>query len=173
MSEPRDDFAGCVDRVAKLPEAQMQAFNADMAPIAKAVSDAVYDSYSPGRGLSGLIVDARAPLEHGTKFDQGKPGFELLPDDALAAIQKVLDFGAVKYDARNWEKGMNWKRAWNACLRHLWAWMRREECDPETRMSHLWHAGCCILFLIAWEMRKVGADDRPPAPPAQYPVDGA
>lgn len=50
----------------------------------------------------------------GVKFDQGKPGYELLPDDALAAIQKVLDFGAKKYAARNWELGMDWTRPWNA-----------------------------------------------------------
>lgn len=99
----------------------------------------------------------------GTKFDSGKPGFELLPDDALGAIQKVLEFGAQKYAERNWELGMEWRRPWNACLRHLWAWMRREEADPETGMSHLWHAGCCILFLIAYEMRGVGTDNRPVA----------
>ena len=97
----------------------------------------------------------------GLKYDQGKPTFELLPDDALGAIQKVLDFGAKKYAARNWELGMEWSRPWNACLRHLWAWMRREKADPETGMSHLWHAGCCILFLIAYEMRQGGVDNRP------------
>lgn len=102
-------------------------------------------------------------LSEGVKFDTSKPTFELLPDDALAAIQKVLDFGAHKYAARNWEKGMGWGRVWNACLRHLWAWMRRDHADPESGMSHLWHAGCCILFLIAYEIRRVGQDDRPPS----------
>lgn len=98
----------------------------------------------------------------GVKFDTGKPTFELLPDDALAGIQKVLDFGAQKYSARNWEKGMNWTRPWNATMRHLWAWMRGERVDPETGLSPLLHAGCEILFLIAYEMRNVGVDDRPP-----------
>lgn len=101
----------------------------------------------------------------GVKFDDGKAGFELLPDDALAAIQKILDFGAKKYAARNWELGMEWVRPWRACLRHLWAWVRREPCDPESGYSHLWHAGCCILFLIAYELRNTGTDNRPPAPP--------
>lgn len=101
----------------------------------------------------------------GLKFDEGKPGFEYLPDDALAAINAILVFGAKKYAARNWEKGMNWRRPFNACLRHLWAWGRREPADPETGKSHLWHAGCCILFLIAYELRNVGTDDRLPAPP--------
>jgi hypothetical protein len=109
-------------------------------------------------------VNAPAPdFSTGQKFDGGKPAFDLLPDDALAEIQKVLEFGAKKYAMRNWEKGIAWRRVWNACCRHLWAWIRREPCDPETGLSHLAHAGCCILFLIAYELRAVGEDDRPPA----------
>lgn len=103
--------------------------------------------------------------ELGQKFDSGKPTFDLLPDDALAGIQKVLEFGAHKYAERNWEYGFNWRRAWNACLRHLWAWMRREDVDPESGLPTLWHAGCEILFLIAFQIRCRGCDDRPPAPP--------
>ena len=105
----------------------------------------------------------------GIKLDGGKPTFSLLPDDALAAIHHVLNFGALKYSARNWELGMDWMRPWNACLRHLWAWARRAPCDPETGKSHLLHAGCCILFLIAYELRKVGTDDRPPPVPGRGP----
>lgn len=105
----------------------------------------------------------------GVKFDQGKPEFDYLPDDALAAINQVLVFGANKYAARNWENGMKWRRPFNACLRHLWAWARREPCDPETGLSHLAHAGCCILFLIAYEIRGVGEDNRHVAPPTPAP----
>ncbi|WP_454627712.1 dATP/dGTP diphosphohydrolase domain-containing protein [Bradyrhizobium cenepequi] len=106
---------------------------------------------------------ARPELREGFKADAGKNSFTYLPFDALGAINKVLIFGAKKYADRNWEKGMNWTRPWDACIRHLEAWMRREEGDPETGMSHLWHAGCCILFLIAYELRGVGTDDRPAA----------
>lgn len=104
-------------------------------------------------------------LTVGLKFDGGKPTFHLMPDDAIAEIHKVLEFGAQKYAPRNWERGMAWCRLWNAALRHLWAWARREGTDPETGISHLAHAGCCILFLISYELRKVGEDDRPPPVP--------
>jgi hypothetical protein len=106
---------------------------------------------------------APAKLVTGYKADEGKPSFTLLPFDALGCIMKVLTFGAIKYAPRNWEKGMNWTRPWDACIRHLEAWMRREDGDPETGMSHLWHAGCMILFLIAYELRGVGTDNRPEA----------
>lgn len=100
-------------------------------------------------------------LKVGTKYDQGKDPWHLLPTDAVRAIVKVLGFGAQKYQERNWEKGMSWSRVYSALLRHLVSWYEGEKSDPETGYSHLWHAGCCILFLIAYELRGVGTDDRP------------
>jgi len=100
-------------------------------------------------------------LKVGTKYDQGKDPWHLVPTDAVRAIVKVLAFGASKYEERNWEKGMSWSRVYAALLRHLLAWYEGENKDPETGYSHLAHAGCCILFLLAYELRGVGADDRP------------
>lgn len=62
---------------------------------------------------------------------------------------------------RNWELGMDWSRVFGALMRHMWSWWKGEKLDPETGKSHLWHAGCCIAFLIAYEERNVGNDDRP------------
>jgi hypothetical protein len=97
----------------------------------------------------------------GRKDDGGKLPIHLLPTDALECITEVLDFGAKKYAPRNWEQGMAWSRVYRACIGHLWKWWRGVPADAETGKSHLWHAGCCILFLIAYEKRKVGSDDRP------------
>lgn len=97
----------------------------------------------------------------GRKDDQGKPRMELLPGDALNEIAKVLTFGAAKYEDRNWERGMKWGRPFGALMRHMWAWWQGEDKDPETGLSHLAHAACCILFLLSYELRKTGEDDRP------------
>lgn len=97
----------------------------------------------------------------GTKFDQGKLPFHLLPPELLTAITTVLDFGASKYAPRNWEAGMDWSRVFSALQRHMWAWWAGEDKDPETGKSHLWHAACCIAFLVTFEERKTGKDDRP------------
>jgi hypothetical protein len=97
----------------------------------------------------------------GTKYDQNKDTWHLLPFDAVTGIVKVLAFGAKKYGERNWENGMDWSRPYSALLRHLTAWWEGESTDQETGYSHLWHAGCCIVFLIAFEMRGVGRDNRP------------
>jgi len=105
------------------------------------------------------LEDWRKAVE-GTKDDAGKPRMDLLPPELLFAVATVLAFGAKKYDDRNWEKGMSWGRVFAALMRHLWAWWRGEKTDDETGFSHLWHAGCCIAFLIAFEARDIGEDDR-------------
>jgi len=97
----------------------------------------------------------------GVKYDAGKAPYHLVPWDAVSAIAAVLGVGAQKYGARNWERGMDWSRPFAACIRHLEAWWQGENVDQETGLSHLWHAGCCIVFLIAYERRGSGRDDRP------------
>lgn len=100
-------------------------------------------------------------MTEGKKFDQDKLPWHLMPPDAVEQIVAVLEFGARKYGDRNWEQGMAWSRPFSALMRHMWAWWRGENTDPETGLSHLAHAGCCILFLLAYEKRSVGVDNRP------------
>lgn len=96
----------------------------------------------------------------GIKHDVGKPQLELIAPEMVFALGEVLTFGASKYAARNWEKGMSWGRVFGALMRHLWAWWRGEAKDKETGYSHLWHAACCLMFLVAYEQRGTGIDDR-------------
>jgi hypothetical protein len=98
----------------------------------------------------------------GYKADQGKPRYDLLPREFLDGTAQILAYGANKYSARNWEQGMNWSRPFGAMMRHLWAWWSpfEPDTDEETGKSHLWHAACCLAFLMAYEQRKVGTDDR-------------
>lgn len=122
---------------------------------------------SPTRELA-LKEAARSTGGH--KDDTGKVRWSLFPWDAALGIMRVMMFGAKKYTDRNWEKGMEWGRFYDAAIRHLTSWWARDPADPESGLSHLWHAGCCILFLIAYEIRGVGKDDRPATllPSAQF-----
>jgi hypothetical protein len=98
----------------------------------------------------------------GVKHDTGKLPYELLPWDAVEEVVKVLQFGAQKYAARNWEKGMSWSRIFGAIQRHGVAMFQRgENKDPETQLLHTAHLACEALFLLAYQLRKVGTDDRP------------
>ncbi len=113
----------------------------------------------------------------GIKYDGEKPRYDLIPPSTLKALATILTFGANKYAARNWEKGIAWGRVFGALMRHLWAWWGRENKDPETGESHLWHAQCCLSFLIEYERTHKELDDRPAAIRGQLelfsPVPGA
>lgn len=94
------------------------------------------------------------------KQDAGKARMDLIAPEMLFGTAEVLAFGAAKYAERNWEQGMSWGRCFGALMRHMWAWWRGEAKDAETGLSHLWHASCCLMFLIAYEARNAGTDDR-------------
>lgn len=100
-------------------------------------------------------------LAEGAKFDENKIPYHLLSIYSLECTAKVLQFGAKKYAPRNWEKGISWSRVFRACVGHLFDWWRGEELDPETKMPHLWHASCCIMFLVHYDKYKKNFDDRP------------
>ena len=82
---------------------------------------------------------------------------------ALLSVGEVLAYGAKKYSARNWEQGIKYSRVYAAATRHLMAFLSGEALDPETRLPHMAHAACCLMFLLTFEARNMGAklDDRP------------
>ncbi len=96
----------------------------------------------------------------GSKHDAGKEPVGLIPREALLAEARVLAFGAEKYAAHNWRKGMRWSRLGDAAMRHLRAWLDGEDNDPETGLPHLAHLRCCAGFLLAYAERGAGTDDR-------------
>ena len=126
------------------------------------MSDDLYSSkYAENmQGPSGSWPLDNEPAE-GLKYDGDKIRMELLPPEFLHATADILTFGAKKYADRNWEKGMAWSRVFGALQRHLWSWWKGEHVDPETGKSHLWHACCCLAFLVTYEARGIGKDDRP------------
>ena len=96
----------------------------------------------------------------GRKDDAEKIPYDLLPRPALDEISKVLAFGAKKYSRYNWRSGIVYSRVLAACLRHVHAFNDGEDLDPETGLSHLAHAGCCIAFLLTYIKEHPECDDR-------------
>lgn len=95
---------------------------------------------------------------HGTKLDAGKQRWSLFPPSVLAAVLRVLEFGAAKYSVDNWKKVPDHKsRYYDAAMRHIQAWWAKERDDPESGESHLAHAVCCLMFLMWFDLDK--ADD--------------
>lgn len=94
------------------------------------------------------------------KADKGKPRVDLIPHEFILETAEVLGKGAEKYGADNWQAGAEWSRYFAAMQRHLWAWKSGEDLDLETGKSHLAHAACCLAFLMAYQARGIGIDDR-------------
>jgi len=79
----------------------------------------------------------------------------LLPFDTLKGIVEVLMFGKQKYGENSWQLVPEAKkRYYDAMMRHITAWWSGEKLDSESGKNHLFHAGCCLIFLIWFELNK-------------------
>ena len=101
------------------------------------------------------------------KFDTDKLPLNLLSTEAMNQTAAVLKFGAQKYAEHNWREGFAWSRPLAAAMRHITAFNDGEDRDPESGLSHLAHAACCIMFLLEFEKTHQHLDDRykPKLPP--------
>lgn len=102
---------------------------------------------------------AKVPADHeresgkGRKDDKEKQRWDLIPWASLAEVVAALTYGARKYADNNWKKVPSAKgRYTGAAFRHLTAWAHGEQRDPETGIHHLGHAGCCLLFLMWFDL---------------------
>lgn len=103
-------------------------------------------------------------LTEGIKYDSDKVRLDLWSPYAIQETGVVLTFGAEKYVAYNWARGLLYSRVYAALLRHLLAWWNGEELDSETGRPHLAHAMCCLMFLLHYETSPFDYsdfDDRP------------
>lgn len=98
---------------------------------------------------------------------KGKLALDQLPVKFLRGVAAVLNFGMLKYAKDNWKQGTDWSEFYGSTQRHLLAWWDAEETDPESGLSHLAHAACNIAFLIYYQDRNVGKDDRDKSPTTQ------
>jgi Domain of unknown function (DUF5664) len=96
----------------------------------------------------------------GTKHDGEKPILALIDSDFIDELGAVLTFGQRKYAAQNWRGGISTTRLLSAVLRHLFAYLRGEDKDPESGYSHLAHAACGLMFCFWTVKYKPEHDDR-------------
>lgn len=99
-------------------------------------------------------------MEKGDRFNQGKAKWSLVPQTALLPMVEVLEFGARKYSAHNWKRGLSTTEICESLKRHLDAFMEGEDSDPESGLSHIGHIQCNALFLSWMIKNKPEFDDR-------------
>jgi len=98
------------------------------------------------------VTDLHVP---GAKDDEKKLRWSLLPIDAVRQVVEVQEYGAQKYTADGWRSVPEAnRRYYDAAQRHLVAWWLGEEKDPESGLSHLAHAACNVLFLLALKAKS-------------------
>lgn len=98
--------------------------------------------------------------DQGSKNDQGKSRLDLIPSHAIEEVGQVMGFGADKYGEHNYLQGMDWLRLVGAIQRHTNAFVRGEDLDPESGLSHLAHAASSALMLLEYVKRGIGNDNR-------------
>lgn len=90
----------------------------------------------------------RERFSSGAKRDTrtGKGRYDLLPVLALFRVAGVYERGAVKYAARNWEKGMPFSRFLDSGLRHVNAYIAGDRSE-----DHLAQAVFNFLAILHFE----------------------
>jgi len=84
-----------------------------------------------------------------TKHDTGKPMVSLVESEFILGVAEVLTMGAKKYAIDNWKlmTDEDIRRVKDSLLRHTLAYTSGELIDKESGLSHLYHAGCNLMFL--------------------------
>ena len=112
------------------------------------------------------FIDAKAELERmkknqavGIKHDEGKTKFHLLIPEFIKGVADVMTIGAQKYSAWNYLH-LDKDRIIDAHCRHMNAYQCGELNDPETGLSHLFHATCCLQMLWALDNDFFGKEEK-------------
>lgn len=109
----------------------------------------------------------------GLRHDKGKNRMELIPPEWEYALADVLTKGSLKYEERNWERGMAWSKPVGCARRHLSKFMMGERYDWETGCHHLAMAAWNLLALMSYDLRGISdIRDLPHAPELMDPAEG-
>ncbi len=104
--------------------------------------------------------------DKGLRYNAGKPRPALISPWAAEGLAKVLLVGSQKYALWNWAKGLSWVETIDSLERHLIAFKKGEEIDPDTGLPHIDLLMANAMFLSHFQKLNSGTDDRwaPPKP---------
>src|ERR1700674_2432912 len=104
--------------------------------------------YEISRNIGDVNSSAKGS---GARYNSGKPDFSVIPLSTMESEARVWEKGAEKYKAWNWAKGMPWSVPFASMMRHLSAFQRGENIDPETGEPHMAHVMCNARMLLHYE----------------------
>lgn len=103
----------------------------------------VRDSGEHSHFTSGCRRDSR----------KGKGRFDLLSVFALERDAHLLEKGATKYDARNWEKGMPFSRCLDSAIRHIVQYIQGDRVEDHLAAARFNLA--CIMHYEEMILREI------------------
>lgn len=106
-----------------------------------------YTGEITGEGVKAVMFNPKTPIQ-------------LVPPQFIEGVAEVLKHGATKYSPNNWMAGMSWSEVYGGIQRHLNAFFRGEEIDPESGLPHLYHASCGLMFLSYYAHGPAAAGHR-------------
>jgi hypothetical protein len=107
-----------------------------------------------------LEEDEKKDAQQALRYNQGKLQWSLVDFDSLEGLVRVLEYGAAKYAPDNWKLGMPVTQVSESLMRHLFAFLRGEDVDPESGCRHLSHVMCNVMFLEYIMREKPHYDNR-------------
>lgn len=105
-------------------------------------------------------VNASIIKSIGSRFNTGKTQWGLVDFESLEGMVKVLEFGANKYGIDNWQKGLTTISIIESMLRHIFAFMKGNDIDSESKLPHTDHIMCNAMFLAYMWRNKKQLDNR-------------
>lgn len=75
----------------------------------------------------------------------------LVPGALLRATGRALHYGATKYEANQWRRGLAWSQCISALIRHAVDFSDGFLFDSESGLSHLDHIGANLGFLAEFQ----------------------
>jgi hypothetical protein len=85
------------------------------------------------------------------------------PPNWMNDAARVFEYGAKKYAAWNWAKGMDWSVPIGCILRHTQKIIDGEELDEESGMPHTGHITCNMIMLDWFADHYPEGNNLPPA----------
>lgn len=157
---------GFIDAISVCNCHQEKTSNSTTSTQSSELSGEIKVSPSMLRGYLLAATGGRSSAAHATRQNQARKDDkekaarpELISAEAMLEMSRVLAAGAKRYEDHNWKKGFNYSRVVGALLRHLFAYVSGERCDPESGFSHLSHVLCNAHFLVHYEQTKTGVND--------------
>jgi hypothetical protein len=94
-------------------------------------------------------------------LDSGKTAYQyILSMSFIDEMAKVGSFGALKYGQWNYKAGMPWMKLCGSMSRHLIAFIRGENNDKESGLSHLAHMAYDAAMVFDYIGKHDNLDDR-------------